>query len=124
MKRGIGLTVVGALLAWLSLGGFAVATWASVIDSRWWFRGPTLLVGVLYGVSALLSGIGILAMRTWALAPLKLWAAATIAVVWLPRLSAKIDYPIWQTVLGSLLVAAFCIAVYHYVARRMVRPAA
>ena len=124
MKRGVGLTLVGVLLAWLSLGGFAIAAWASVIDSRWSFRGPTLLVGLLYGVSAISSGIGILRMRAWALTPLKGWAVATIAAVWLPRLSAKIDYPVWQTVLGALLAAALCLAVYRYVARRLLEPAA
>ena len=124
MKRGLGITILGILLVWLSLGGFAVAAWASVIDSRWGFRGPTLFVGVLYGLSALSSGLGLLRGRTWALTPLKGWAAATVAVVWLPRLVRNNDYPIWQAVLGSVLAGAFCIAVYQYVARRLARPAA
>jgi uncharacterized membrane protein len=124
MTRPLGLTVLALLLAWLSLGGFVIALWASTIDVRWSFRAPALIVGAVYGLSALAAAVALWRLRQWAHIPLKVWTLATVLAAWLPRLTAQNDASIWITVLGSLVVGVVALLIHRYAIGQLAQRAA
>ena len=124
MTRPLGLTLLALVLAWLSLGGFVVVLWASTIDVRWSFRGPALILGATYGVSALVAAVALWRVRPWAHVPLKVWALATVSAAWLPRLTAQNDAPMWITVLASLVLGVVAVLVHRYAIGQVAQRAA
>jgi hypothetical protein len=116
--------VLALLLAWLSLGGFVIALWASTIDVRWSFRGPALIVGGIYGLSALAAALALWRVRPWAHIPLRVWVLATVSAAWLPRLTAQNDAPVWLTVVASLVSGAVALLIQRYAIGQIAQRAA
>jgi hypothetical protein len=118
-KRSRSLTVIALLLAWLSLGGFGIATWASVIDTRREAQVALVIVGLWYGLSALGAAAGIWRMRPWALQALTSWGGATLAAGWLPQFLMMNQPPLSTGIGATVLCLLIVVPVWLHVRRSL-----
>jgi hypothetical protein len=115
------LTVIAVLLACLSLGGFAVALWASTIDVRAGGQGTFVIVGLWYGMSALGAAIGLWRMRKWTLLLLGSWGLANLAAGWVPQFITRNQPPLAVGFGGTLMLLAVVAPLWFFVRRRLSR---
>ena len=114
MRRPRSFTLLAVLLAWLGLGGLALAFWAHSIDVRPGVALAFQAGGLAYGLSALVSAIALWRVRPWAGTALRAWGVAAGAGALLPLLVVKAPAsPILQA-LGSVLVVRLCFAVARW----------
>jgi hypothetical protein len=121
-ERPAPLTVIALLLAWLSLGGFTIAIWASTIDVRFGAQVALVVVGLWYGVSALGAALGLWRMRSWALPLVASWGGATLAAGWLPQFLTRNQPPLSTGIGATALLLLVVLPVWFYVRRRLRRP--
>ncbi|MDW3094427.1 MAG: DUF2127 domain-containing protein [Gammaproteobacteria bacterium] len=77
MKRPIGITISAIFLGWLTISGFGNA-WMIISDQS--SETPKFIgvIAFLYGISALVSAIGLWGMRQWAIYAVRSWMGTCI----------------------------------------------
>ena len=122
LARPKSLTLVALLPAWLSLGGFAIAIWASAITPRSAAQATFIVVGTWYAVSALGAAAGLWRVRAWALPFLTSWGVATLVAGWLPQLVVHNQPPLAPGIGATLQLLVVVLPLWFFVRRRLPPP--
>jgi len=122
-RRPVGFTLLALGLGWLSLGGFAIAAAAPLLDDRMSVRLAIAGVGLLYGGGALVAAVGLWHMRSWSIYPMRVWGAAAVLSAGVPALLSQEPPAGWIVVVGALLIVTVVLVTELYVRRSLARVA-
>lgn len=78
--------------------------------------------GAIHGIGSVVAAFGLWHIHSWKFRVLWAWAAASIAVAWLPHVFPSNMAPLWSSVIGTILVMAVLAWVNRYVQLRVPRP--
>ena len=84
MKRPIGITISALVLGWLAMTGF-LNGWVILTDLSSELSKSIGYIAIIYGITALLSTIGLWYMKSWSLVAIRSWMGVCLLFLIAPE---------------------------------------
>jgi len=84
MKRPIGITISALVLGWLAMTGF-LNSWVILTDLSSELSKSIGYIAIIYGITALLSTIGLWCMKPWSLVAIRIWMGVCLLYLIVPE---------------------------------------